>query len=142
MQVQLLKNTKNTKSFSRQFSSQLNIECVLKEGSDCLNPEILLETTNPIDFNMMYIPDFKRYYFIGVENVSNNLWKIYTKGIDTLWTYKNQILGLNAIIDKQENIHNDLIDDGSYVRQVNSFKEVLTYSNGFNESENYILITA
>lgn len=142
MQVTLFKNNYNTKSFKRNFISQQTIECVLKEGSDILKPELLIESSNPIGFNEMYIPDFKRYYFIGCENVSNNLWRIYSLGVDTLYTYKNEILALNAIIDKQENIHNDLIDDGSYVRQVDTFKEVLTYSKGFNDTETYVLITA
>ena len=113
MQVTLFKNNYNTKSFKRNFISQQTLECVLKEGSDILKPELLIESSNPIGFNEMYIPDFKRYYFIGCENVSNNLWRIYSLGVDTLYTYKNEILSLNAIIDKQENIHNDLIDDGS-----------------------------
>ena len=142
MQVTLFKNNYNTKSFKRNFISQQTLECVLKEGSDILKPELLIESSNPIGFNEMYIPDFKRYYFIGCENVSNNLWRIYSLGVDTLYTYKNEILALNAIIDKQENIHNDLIDDGSYVRQVDTFKEVLTYSKGFNDNETYVLITA
>lgn len=142
MQVTLFKNNYNTKSFKRNFISQQTLECVLKEGSDILKPELLIESSNPIGFNEMYIPDFKRYYFIGCENVSNNLWRIYSLGVDTLYTYKNEILSLNAIIDKQENIHNDLIDDGSYVRQVDTFKEVLTYSKGFNDTETYVLITA
>lgn len=142
MQVTLFKNNYNTKSFKRNFISQQTLECVLKEGSDILKPELLIESSNPIGFNEMYIPDFKRYYFIGCENVSNNLWRIYSLGVDTLYTYKNEILSLNAIIDKQENVHNDLIDDGSYVRQVDTFKEVLTYSKGFNDNETYVLITA
>ena len=142
MQVTLFKNNYNTTSFKRNFISQQTLECVLKEGSDILKPELLIESSNPIGFNEMYIPDFKRYYFIGCENVSNNLWRIYSLGVDTLYTYKNEILALNAIIDKQENIHNDLIDDGSYVRQVDTFKEVLTYSKGFNDNETYVLITA
>lgn len=142
MEVQLLKTTSNTKSFKRNFTSQKTMECVLKEGSDALNPELIIETTNPIDYNMMYIPAFKRYYFIGCENINNAMWRIYSKGVDTLFTYKNQILALNAIIDKQENIHNEMIDDGSYVRQVDAFKEVLTYTGGFSDNPDYVLITA
>ena len=142
MQVTLFKNTSNTKSFKRKFSSQRQFDCYLKEGSDALNPELILETSNPIDYNMMYIPEFKRYYFIGVENLNNTTWRIYSKGIDTLYTYKNELLSLHAIIDKQEYIHNDMINDGSYVSQVDAFKEILNYSAGFDDNPSYILITA
>ena len=142
MQVTLLKNTSKTNSLKRTFTSQKSFECVLKEGSDVLNPEIILETSNPVDYNMMYIPEFKRYYFIGVENLNNTTWRIYSLGIDTLFTYRNELLALNAIIDKQEYIHNDMIDDGSYVSQVDAFKEILNYSAGFDDNPSYILITA
>ena len=144
MQVILYKNTGNTKSFKRNFTKQATYECVLKEGSDALNPEIILETSNPVDFNMMFIAEFKRYYFIGCENINNNMWRIYSKGVDTLFTYRNELLRLNAIIDKQEYIHNDLIDDGSYVHQVDTFIETVQFigGSGFDDNPSYILITA
>ena len=142
MNVQLLKNTSNTNSFSRSFAKNKTYSCVLKEGSDALNPSITLEIENPTDYNEMYIPEFGRYYFIGWENISNSLWRAYAKEIDVLYTYRNEILRLNAIIDKQEFRTNPLIDDGSYVSQVNTVPEVVYFQNGFDATEKYILITA
>lgn len=142
MQVQLLKNTTNTKSFNRNFLSQANFDVVLKNPTDVLSPEFVLNTSSPIDYNMMYIPDFKRYYFIGVENLNYNVWRVYAKNIDTLFTYKQQLLNLNAIIDKQEKNNNPLIDDGSFIRQVNTYPEVVKFSGGFSDSPTYIMITA
>lgn len=140
MKIQLLKNTANTKSFNRNFVKSYSFDCVLKEGSDVLSPSIILETGNMTDYNEMYIPDFKRYYFIGWENISNSLWRAYAKEIDVLYTYKASILGLNAIIDKQEYLHNDLLDDGSYVKQVNTMPEVQQFSGGFEENPSNILV--
>lgn len=140
MQVQLLKNTSNTNSFTRNFVKTYSFDCVLKEGSDALNPSIILETGNMTDYNMMYIPEFKRYYFIGWENINGSIWRAYSKGIDVLYTYKGRILGLNAIIDKQEYIHNDLLDDGSYIKQVNTMPEVQQFSGGFEENPSNILV--
>lgn len=142
MQIQLLKNTYKTNSFTRNFVKQATLEGTLKEGSDVLNPSILIDISNPTDYNMMYIPDFKRYYFIGWTNVNNNFWRAYSTGVDVLFTYKSKILALNAVIDKQENIHNDFIDDGSYVREVDTYREVKDFSGGFDADPSYILITA
>lgn len=142
MQIYLYKNSTNTSSFRRNFTTQKSFDGTLKEGSDVLSPSITLEIDNPTEFNMMYIPDFKRYYFIGWENISNKLWRAYSVGIDTLFTYKNQILNLNAIIDKQEIKNNNLIDDGSYIRQVDTFPEVKSFDTGFGETPYYILMTA
>ena len=143
MLVELLKNTSNTNSFTRNFTKNKGVEVVLKEGSDALNPSIVLKISNPTDYNMMLIPEFgDRYYFICWKNINNNLWEAYTKEIDVLYTYRNKILGLNAVIDKQEFRTNKLIDDGSYVSQVDTFPEVLEFTDGFDATENYILITA
>lgn len=142
MNVQLLKNTSNTNSFSRSFAKNKTYSCVLKEGSDALNPSITLEIENPTDYNEMYIPEFGRYYFIGWENISNSLWRAYAKEIDVLYTYRDQILNLQAVIDKQETNFNKLLDDGSYISQVNSFDEIKRFSGGFNDSGEFILITA
>lgn len=142
MQVQLLKNNANTNSFNRNFIKNDNFEGVLKEGSDMLAPEILFELSSAPDYNMAYIPSFNRYYFIGWENVSNNLWKMYTNEIDVLYTYKNEILALDAIIDKQEYNTNPYINDGSFIREERTIIETKPFSSGFNDTPTYILITA
>lgn len=143
MDIELLKNTSNTNSFTRNFTKNKTVTGYLKEGSDILSPEIIIETTNPTEYNMMKIPEFgNRYYFIGWENINKDLWKAYTKEIDVLYTYRNSILGLNAIIDKQEFRANELLDDGSYVTQVDTFSQTYNFTNGFDTSESYILITA
>lgn len=142
MEIQFFKNNYKTNSFKRNFVSQKTLSGTLKEGSDVLSPSITVEIENPIEYNMMYIPDFKRYYFIGWENINANFWRVYSTGIDVLFTYKNEILSLNAIIDKQEIINNELIDDGSYIKQVDTFPEVKPFATGFNDNPTYILMTA
>lgn len=142
MQITLLKNTNNTNSFSRNFVKETNLEGTLKEGSDMLNPEILIQLNSAPDYNMMYIPAFNRYYFVGFKNVSNTLWSVYAKEIDVLYSYKSQLLSLNAIIDKQERNFNRLIDDGSFIRQVNTVPEVVPFSSGFDATGHYVLTVA
>lgn len=143
MQVELLRNIANTNSFSRNFTANVSLNCVLKEGSDALNPTILVEISNPTKYNMMRIPDFEnRYYFIGWRNVNNNLWEAYATEIDVLYSYKSEILALNAIIDKQEVYENNYINDGSYVSEVKTFYETKAFPEGFNDDPEFILITA
>lgn len=142
MVIELLENNYNTKSFTRNFINTLTLEGVLKEGSNVLNPEIVVEVDNPSNFNMMHIPAFNRYYFIEVENLTDNLWKIKAIESDVLFNNKTKLLNLDAIIDKQENKFNKYIDDGSYVTQLNTFIETKNFSNGFNDEGKFILITA
>ena len=143
MEVQLLKNTYNTNSFTRNFVENKSVSCVLKEGSDVMSPTILLEISNPTKYNMMYIPSFGgRYYFINWRNVNNDMWEAYATEIDALYTYKNQILALTAIVDKQETFENNYINDGSYVSEVRTSYETHSFPVGFNDDPQFILITA
>ena len=143
MRVELLKNTSNTNSINRSFSKTTILEGVLKEGSDILSPVILCDFDyNPADYNMMHIPAFNRYYFVHLKNVRATLWEVIADDVDVLYSNKDAILNLNAIIDKQENNYNQYINDGSYVSELDTFPEVKVFSSGFNDNGQFILITA
>lgn len=143
MNILLLKNTHNTESTERNFVKSLQIDGYLKDGSDTLTPSIIIEHKNPTEYTEMYIPNFgDRYYFIKVVNISNNMWELVTTEPDVLYTYANEIKDQIAIIDKQENNANYLIDDGSYLSQVDTFPEISYFPNGFNDDGEFILITA
>ena len=143
MQVELLRNTSNTNSFNRNITKSKSFEVVLKDGSDMLSPSIILEIENPSEYNMMKIPAFgNRYYFIGWKNINNDLWEAYTKEIDVLFTYKDTLLKTSCVIDKQETNFNSLLDDGTFISQVNSYDEVLQFDEGFSDTASFILITA
>ena len=51
---------------------------------------------------------------------------------------------MSVIIDKQENMigANLFIDDGSFVTENKEFNSVINFPSGFNDSGEYILITA
>ena len=61
-----------------------------------------------------------------------------------LMSFKNDIGLLQVIVDKQTQFDNgdEYIDDGSLVTNANMFNRVYNFSAGFNESPEYILITA
>lgn len=142
MDILLLQNINKTNSFTRNFIKNETLDGTLKEGSDVLTPSFLIEHANPAMYNEIYIPAFGRYYFIECENVRNNLWLIKAIEVDVLYSFKDQILNQTAIIDKQEKNYNKFIDDGSYISQVNTFPEIVNFSSGFNDTGEFVLITA
>lgn len=84
---------------------------VFREPFDVLAPVILLEYSAPIDFNYVEIPILKRFYFVnGYRNVSSNLWAVELS-VDVLESYKNTVLGLTAIIERNEHTFNNSIID-------------------------------
>lgn len=120
----------------------ITMEGTLKEPTNVIDPVITITTSNPESYNYMHIPSFNRYYFINsVENVRNGLWKI-TAHVDVLSTYKDEVKRLFAIVDKQAEIGDTNFNDGSYNVKESTFTEVKNYPNGFNDTGEFILMTA
>lgn len=83
----------------------------LREQCSIIEPEILVHLNGLPNFNYAYIPEFKRYYYItDITSVRNDLWRVSMQ-IDTLMSFKNEILNMECIIGRQENDYNPYIKD-------------------------------
>ena len=118
----------------------------LKTNTSIIDPVIVIEKSNPAlyGYNYLYIPDFKRYYYINdIKQIRNNLWQI-SAHVDTLFSFMNDIVQNKAIIEKTESIteSNMYLNDGSFVTDSRKYNEVLPFSNGLSLNGSYILICA
>lgn len=84
----------------------------VRDAVDLLDPVILVNSgTTVYDFNYMYIPDFKRYYFItGITGINSGITQIQGH-VDVLMSFKSEILKCEAIIARQENVFNWYLTD-------------------------------
>lgn len=92
--------------------AQLN--CNLAESTSVLNPLILVDKASIGDLsavNYMYIPDFRRYYFVnGMEARPGGIAAIQGS-VDVLTSNANKILGLRCQVSRNEyNYDMDLPD--------------------------------
>ena len=144
MVIDLYINSSENNRVSKVLSGKFELTGTLRGETNVINPEILIEHTNPTGYNYAYIPEFNRYYFINeFTSVRNGLWRVRL-AVDVLETYKTQIKQMSAIIDKQKNKGNSnlYLNDGSYVIDSRSYNTILNFSGGFNDGGEFILITA
>lgn len=114
----------------------------LRQSTSIINPVIMLNADNPTAYNYAYIPAFNRYYFINkIEAYRTGLF-ILTMSVDVLETYKTEIKGMLAIIDKNETVGNNYFNDGSFILDSRAYNQIINFSNGFNDNGEFILITA
>lgn len=116
----------------------------LRDSVSIMNPVIRFEKADILRYNYAYIPEFQRYYAItnivayreGIFDVSMD--------VDVLMSFRNDINNFNVIVDKQSMPVNgdEYIDDGSLVSENVMFKTIYDFPNGFNDTGEYILITA
>ena len=144
MDIKLYYNSSDNRCISKKLQNEFSIIGTLREETSIINPVIAIKNLSPIRYNYVYIPEFKRYYYINnIESVRKDLWKLYLQ-VDPLMSFKGDILALKVVAEKQSLLENgdEYIDDGSLVSDNLMFKTVYNYSKGFNNTSEYILITA
>jgi hypothetical protein len=121
-----------------------NVTGILKGDASITSPAFILATNNNYlsGTNYLYWQETGRYYYIDdIELITGGRMVFYCS-VDVLESFKTQIKAQTAIVDKQESLSNLYFNDGSFVRDSREFYTVKTFSNGFNDNGEYILITA
>ena len=148
--VTLYKNTaENNRVNKFDYLTQVGeIDGYLREETSIVNPVIILEYENVVDFNYVYISTFNRYYFVTeIKSVRTNLWRISLK-CDVLMTYRDTILNYECFVARNETDYNEKIEDNylplEYDKSVETIKlynDTFGYGKVFLESEYSIVFT-
>lgn len=147
MNVTLCNNKSELNIINKSITTVKTINDAVIKGDISHEAPILLLTFDAdtaSQINYMKIPEFNRSYFItDIINLTGNRYEVRGR-VDVLESFKNSILGLSAVIDKQSgmSVGNLYLDDGSFVSENKEFNTVINFSGGFNASGEYILITA
>ena len=130
----------------------------LKKGTSIIEPVITIHTDGSDvwrkQLNYTYISEFGRYYYVtdivSVEGVFNSptqinptsLWELHMH-VDVLMSYKDQIRQQTAIVSRQENTYNLMLDDGFFMAYQNPMFQTLYFSNPTPfESQEFVLVVA
>lgn len=143
------------KDISIRYDSPMG---TLRSGSSIIDPIIVIHTdASPgwrKGFNYAYIEEFGRYYYVtniiavnGVlpsENYPSptQLWEIHMH-VDVLMSFKDEILRQTAIVARQENRYNLMLDDGFFMSYQNPKFQTKLFSvpDPFEQQE-FVLIVA
>ena len=114
MNVIFYNTTNRKKDVTKTLTNGTTYNCTLKEGSNVVNPTIILTGVSEISKNYCNIPSFSRYYFIKE-------WRIMTGGrmeidleVDPLTSFSSYITDSTQLIVRQENAGLNQIRDTNY----------------------------
>lgn len=144
MEVRFYNNMSDSRKINKELIAGDICEGQLRDSVSIMNPVVRVESDGIIRYNYAYIPEFQRYYTITDRTcVREDIWDI-TMEVDVLMSFRNDIINLQAIVDKQSSsaIGDEYIDDGSLVADNVMFTTVYPFTSGFNSTGEYILITA
>ena len=144
MEVIFYYNASDSRVINKVLVDGETIVGELRDEINVMSPVIRFDSQNVLRYNYAYIPELQRYYAIDSINAfRDGLWDV-TFSVDVLMSFRADILPLTAIVDKQSMPENgdEYIDDGSLVSDNVMFTRVHEFGVGFNDSPEYILITA
>lgn len=156
--VQLYQNKSPTNMVSKTLDSIAITNGTLRKGCSITDPVLQIFTDGNerwrYDFNYMYIEPFKRYYFvtnvIAVEGTDDStteispmqIWEVHAH-VDVLMSFKDQILKQKAVVARQTNTYNLMLDDGFFMAYSNPKIQTKVFSvpDPF-ETQEFVLIVA
>lgn len=113
----------------------------LREQSSIIDPVVAIQRSTPTGFNYVQIVEFNRFYYVrDIVSEINNIVRI-TMHVDVLKSFSSQIKQCDAIIKRQENKYNLLLDDGIFKAYQNSKHRIVKFPNAMN-AFSYILALA
>lgn len=146
MEVQFYYNQSDSRVINKHLVEMDNnvFEGVPRGDVSVMNPVIRFENDGILRFNYAYVPELQRYYSV-VDRTAfrDGVWDI-TFAVDVLMSFRRDIMNLSVVVDKQSMGRNgdEYIDDGSLVSENVMFQSLYEFPNGFNDTGEYILITA
>lgn len=134
----------NTK-IQKSLGSSITLTGTLRDTSDFITPEIVVEMPSADNINYAYISAFQRYYFITSKEVlRTGLYRIKMQ-VDVLKSFQGDILGLHAIAARvtgdNGSLYNSYLPDSRLRLQAND-RTGHFHVHSFGWSGDYILITA
>lgn len=144
MVVKFYYNQSDDRQINKVLTGETTFEGVPRGDIDIMAPVIRFDSADILRFNYCYIPELQRYYSVRSINAYREGLYDVTLEVDVLMSFRNHILRLECIVDKQAQSRNgdEYIDDGSLVTDNIMFNRVYNFSSGFNSTPEFILITA
>lgn len=122
MEITLYRVSDDKRVINKNLFDGLTINTVkLLEGADLMSLKLRLENFDTISaYNYLYVPSFKRYYYI--DNMAVTLGGLIELqcSVDVLKTYANQIISLQGVIIRGSKNNNVLLTDDYQLAQCNS----------------------
>ena len=145
MTLTIYENTSDERKLDKNITQIATYEGYMRDESSITNPTVFIEgvfnINNNINANYMFLPDYRRYYYItDIIQKRANLVEIHAR-VDVLMSFKNEISNCSGIIRRSQNVYNAYLDDGSFKIYQNKKLITLPFPSGFS-NETFILTMA
>ena len=145
MEIKLCNTSDPKEKLNKTVTEGVTLNCLLKENTSIIDPVLIIESSQPVyDYNYVYIPMFRRYYYrTDIRSIGFNRWE-FTAHVDVLKSYYEDIVSNSAIIEGTEKvqINKYLPDEKVFITNCKRLTNIINFPSGLNETGEFILITA
>lgn len=129
---------------SKTLNDPLSFSCLLKDDVNLENPEIYISSeTNLSDYNYMYLPIFKRYYYLSQPISRNNKWIVRAVKSDPLMSFRDSLGSCGMIAENlATGSFNRYMPGDIWQKTVKYKTDIIQFPQGLNDNGDFILITA
>ena len=141
MVIELYKTTDDNNVVKKNLTNKLSFDNVTFHNEKGVSSGTLtLQTTTDLSqYNYMYIPKFKRYYYISVTLGTTNLYNVGYR-VDVLKSFYDEYKNIKCTVKRNENRANGYLIDENY--KALSYKKIVTktFPHGLTD-DSIILLT-
>lgn len=133
MDIVLMNNASPTNAVTKQLTTLATATGYLRDTSSIIEPIFMVEgdVATWSNLNYCYIASFGRYYFVNnIVSIRSGIFEVHCK-VDVLMSFANQIKGHSALVRRQQQQYNLLINDGSIRTYANAHSLTYAFPNGF-----------
>lgn len=143
MTIKFYQNSSEPIAVDKALLELIEVEGALRESSSIVDP--ILNVSDLYDYvgsiNYAYIEEFDRYYFVkNITSVRENLWRM-SLHVDVLYTYRDSIRNNSAIIERNQNYYDLLLNDGLFQTQQEPKIWQVKFPGGFTRTD-FVLAVA
>lgn len=142
MDIVFYNNASDENVINKSISQTGVLSGSLKDPFNVESPRLIVENTGVINANYCFIDVFGRYYFIDSQTVISNKRLQLDLRVDVLTSFKDAIGNMQAIIENSTSDNDNYLMSDIWKTKVKTKTDVLQFTGGFNNTGEYILITA
>lgn len=144
MTVNLLINKSEKNKVSKSVINIMSTTGSIRNNTSITSPVFLIkgEFSTISQSNYVYVPEFKRYYYIiDMVQVAGNMTEISCH-CDVLMSFKDEILNNTAVISRQEVVYNRYLNDPNFRIYQNNVVLTRKLSGSGFSTAGYVMATA
>lgn len=141
MKIYLISTTSRRNAINKQLGYTIEYTGTLRDETDFINPVVMINipTQSASPFNYMYIPAFKRYYFIDNITSITSQQTEFRCSVDVLYSFKDYINGCIGTAERQQYLESPYLNDDKIIKNISSRITTTVFPNKMT-GESFVLV--